>query len=320
MASPSSGILGLPPGVSEQIALETVHRFAPQLRFHTSERHFPTDPQDFKIRARFRESRPGSDRGWHPRRRAWEDGDGRGPDYLDADWNDIRDESLKRFPDTVHFPPLARNLRPRDDRNLEGGTNGLFLQRDGALSDRESGTNPAAPGAPRPPVLVDTDYDPDLSVVRVLYWFFYDLNWWKIFITHEGDWEHVTYVFTPEAFQAHQPPLWVYFAQHDSGFFLEFSSLTLVAGTHPVIYVDPDGHPCRHVVSHPARYTRHWLPAREDMRFVPTAAWRDFAGAWGEVGISTHTTGPLGPFYKRLGDKVPITFRNGKPYVPLRVP
>ena len=37
------------------------------------------------------------------------------------------------------------------------------------------------------------------------------------------------------------------------------------------------------------------------LRSLATQPWRNYAGAWGEVGSISTTTGPLGPWHKRNG-------------------
>jgi hypothetical protein len=177
---------------------------------------------------------------------------------------------------------------------------------------------PTESGLVGAPLFVDTHYDADRAVVHVLYWFFYELNWWKAFITHEGDWEHVTLVFRVDDFKSGGRPFAIYLAQHNTGVALDFDKIVPAGETHPVIYVDTNGHPCHAHVDDPSRYPIRWRTWTASIEFIAECRWRDFAGAWGKVGASKHTTGPLGPFFKRHEDKVRITYVRGKPYVPFR--
>lgn len=318
---PSESSLSLPPGVSEAGARDTARKYAPDLRFYRHERHFPSDPGRFRISARYRASLPGLDRGWNHRVAHWVGGDADGASYEGAPWDQIAEQCLKNFPSARPIePPTSPNLRPRDGKNRYGTGNiyGLFLQRSRRLPSGSSGMKPTESGVTGAPLFVDTRYDADRGLVHVLYWFFYELNWWKAFITHEGDWEHVTLVFTVDDFKTGGRPFALYLAQHNTGVALDFDKTVSVGETHPVIYVDTNGHPCHTHVDHPGRYPIRWRTWTASIEFIARCDWRDFAGAWGKVGASKHTTGPLGPFFKRHEDKVRITFVRGKPCVPFR--
>jgi hypothetical protein len=212
------------------------------------------------------------------------------------------------------------NLRPRDDNNLYGKGNptGLFLQRGQNLRDDQSGIRPTPANEVIAPVFIDTEYHEDTKLFRVMYWFFYELNHFVALITHEGDWEHITQIYKLDDFMARRPPRWVYFAQHNAGVLIAHNHLEKVFGTHPVIFVDKKGHPCVPTVDDPGNYTRSWKTWMMDLFYIEQAPWREFAGAWGEIGTNKHTTGPLGPSFKRRGDNIVLKMVNGKPCVLLR--
>jgi hypothetical protein len=151
-----------------------------------------------------------------------------------------------------------------------------------------------------------------------MYWFFYELNHWHFMITHEGDWEHITQIYKMDDFENGRPPRWVYFAQHNTGTLIAHNHLEKVYGTHPVIYVDKNGHPCGPSAKNPDDYARVWKTWQMDLVFIDEAKWREYAGAWGEIGSSKHLTGPLGPSFKRAGDNITMKMQNGYPVVVLK--
>jgi hypothetical protein len=310
--------LSLPPGVTDADAKVTIERWAPLIRLHKFERHLPSEPEIFRKSTRFRESRFGDDRGWNKHERIWKTGDLYGSDYQAAGWDDIVHQSglfLAR-----HDPNRAQkslNARPRDDKNVcgEGSVNGLFLERVRRLRKERSGMPTSAVRQIDAPVFVDIYYDPEHHMVRVLYWFFYELNHWHFMITHEGDWEHVTMVYREEHFRQKLAPKWVYFAQHNHGEIFQYVDLDRYDQTHRIVYVDKVGHPCHADVDHRYEYVYEWKTWEDNrIQFVPRAEWRDFAGAWGEVGETKHTTGPLGPTFKRV-DNIRIRKIGIKSYV-----
>ncbi len=60
------------PGVTEGHIVDWATRYAPLVRFDRSEVHFPSDPEEFRKAARFRESLYlKRDRGWNKDRDEW---------------------------------------------------------------------------------------------------------------------------------------------------------------------------------------------------------------------------------------------------------
>jgi hypothetical protein len=85
---------------------------------------------------------------------------------------------------------------------------------------------------------------------------------------------------------------------------------------HAVVYVGRDGHATRPVGSM-LDYPTLWRTWEGEIAWVPSAAWRDYAGAWGAVGPLAFTTGPLGPSFKRDRDELRLVSRDGRTYVVL---
>ena len=321
MEAPIERVWKPPLGLDEASLAKTISDYAPLLRLNATEKHLPAQPEDFRRISRFRYSKPGRDAGWNKETRAWETGDRHGPEFHDVPWSDILPESaeLLSAASQPDIPPEI-NIRPRDDANAfgKGSQTGLFLQRGRNRDDASSGKPPAEGGLIRAPVFVDVVHIPEKKVVKLLYWFFYELNHWRFMITHEGDWEHVTLIFDQDRFLDHGPPEAVFFAQHDGGHPLAFEQLQIVEQTHCVIYVHKDGHPCHAKVKDPENYNQVWRTWETDPVLIPLARWHDYAGGWGEVGEFKFTTGPLGPRFKRNIDRVPIRIIKGRPHVVLR--
>ena len=309
------------PGVTEGNIVDWATRYAPLVRFDRSEVHFPSDPEEFRKAARFRESLYlKKDRGWNKDRDEWVQSKDETDPYFAVDWDVIREESLDRLPGPWTLQPwMSRNVRPFDGRSIHarpGRTTptGLFLQRDERLPKNTSGPPPVGTEVSAP-VFLDAEYNPSADSYRVLYWFFYELNeWWGIH-AHQGDWEHLSFIVSSKALEKKKPPSHVYFAQHNTGNVLRFTSLEQFEKGHRIVFVDKNGHPTRPSVSNPGEYTYEWRTWKSDMRLIVKAPWRDFPGAWGAVGSSAGFTGPLGPLYKRQKDLVRITRRQGKLYV-----
>lgn len=295
-------------------ALAQAVRFAPQLHFHDQEHHFPAGPGEFRGKSRFRESRTlTSDRGWE-RGVGWRDSDDHDARFYDIAWPVIAGQSLGRYDDPGPYQPDPDDtLRPR--ASLFSGAKGLFLERRDASAHDKSGHVPVG-SAIAAPLFIDVahlaSHDPPL--VRLLYWFFYELNWWRIVYTHQGDWEHVTWIWEADTFQNGGRPRWAYFAQHNAGKAIDFDDLQFAdaAQEHPKAFVDRNGHPTADQVSNPSRYSTVWETWKHPVQWVARAEWRDFAGAWGGVGVHPDTTGPLGPRFKRYGDHVRVVRRNGE--------
>ena len=309
------------PGETEAQIVEWAKSYAPLVRFDRSEVHFPSDPETFRRKARFRRSRRRSrDLGWNKVLKKWVPGNDQAEAFYGVEWDEITDASLARLPGTEHLQPWAsRNLRPFDTNSIHtraGRTKskGLFLQRDERPSRDTSGPQPVA-GEVSAPIFLDAEYNPLGDSYRILYWFFYELNqfWW--IHTHQGDWEHVSFIVNAQALQRKDPPSHVYFAQHNTGKVLPYTSLRPFGNDRRTVFVDKDGHPTNPSADNPGKYGYLWRTWESEMLLIAKQPWRDFPGAWGAVGSSGGFTGPLGPLYKRQKDQVRVTRRQGKLYV-----
>jgi len=303
----------LPAKVTQDVVTAWVTAFGPRLKFHRDERHFPSTAHRFRVVSRFRDSRQGArDNGWNRESRAWVRGNHRHPEYFDAPPDHLVEQTALRTGAGIEVEPGTRFvLRPWDSRRIGPRKEGLFLERDDRIQRVSSGHVPVG-GTVKAPMYLDAVMVQESSVgpyVKVLCWFFYELNLWHGLLTHEGDWEHVSYIVRLAALEAGDPPTHVYFAQHNTGEVRRFDSLGFVPGTtHPVMYVDRHGHPTKPAVGDAREYTSLWDTWGE-VRWLRNEAWKEYSGAWGEVGETVHTTGPLGPWFKQGRDLVRVRRR-----------
>lgn len=298
-----------------------VRTFAPLLRLDADERHFPDTPDGFRANSRFRQSNyAGSqDRGWNKRLEKWEERSVEGDDYTGEEWSVILREIGQ---ETAALRPGGATAdgpitRPRDPRNLwrPGSATGFFLELKEGYGHDQSGRRPDLEPAP---IFWDHDSFRDARGrpwASLAYWFFYTYNW-HVVSRHEGDWEHITLYFAEGRFDSF--PAVIFYAAHNAGYLISGGARVWVpddatagthattpgAATHPIVFVSRFGHPSYPVVDDPERYP--WAVRTWDHAIQPieTAAWLAYDGAWGEVGEIVHSTGPLGPWFKRGADEV----------------
>ncbi len=314
MPAPSWFENPLPHDLDQATIEKWASEFAPWVLFRRDEHHFPSTPESFKGNSRFRESRQGSRDLGFKKGSGWEESNDKGDAHYDIGWNVIDGETGVRTGNYVGLNPSIRpTLRPHGARNLFRSAGrakaGLFLERDRISNRTWSGNQPVS-GIIKAPVFLDAA--PILtqagSFVKVLYWFFYELNRWHGLLTHEGDWEHVTYLADVDSIEDLAPPSHVYFAQHNTGELRRWTDLEAAETGHPTLYVDPNGHPTRPSVRNPEDYGHQWdiADGDQEFRWIRDAEWRNYSGAWGEVGETKHTTGPLGPWFKQDRDLVRV--------------
>jgi hypothetical protein len=143
----------------------------------------------------------------------------------------------------------------------------------------------------------------------ITYWLFYGRsvprsNGIGLPAQHEGDWEHVNVVLDP----ATQVPSEVQFLAHAGGGDAHaYVDLTRSGGIHPVVYSAWTAHG-----SYPDTGSTEqcndlgcldderddggaiW-ETWHDVRPAPDQGWCGFGGAWGHIGQTDFTNGPLGP-------------------------
>jgi hypothetical protein len=281
--------------------------YAPCVYFERDEGFPPADVDAFRRAARFGQSNfeGRRDRGWH-KQRGWVEVDEDGDAWRGEDWPNIVAEIDEQAPEPA--PGRTRVTRPYDEENVfgAGSRSGFFLQVKGRV-DRDAHRS----WEPQTAIYFDrTEREIDgAPVVGIHYWFFYALNW-NVVLTHEGDWEHVTLYFEPGELDARRRPSWVYYASHDGGWVFPRDRVEWVDATHPKVFVSRYGHPC--YPRAPVRFFRTarlrppWRTWEGPVLDLAEQEWRAFDGAWGGVGLMTHLTGPLGPWFKRTRDTLKV--------------
>jgi hypothetical protein len=183
-------------------------------------------------------------------------------------------------------------VRPRDDGPF---AQGFYLNSDDSCHLGSPGLNA--------PTLYDRVGN------YLVYWFFYAYNdapSCVVDFNHEGDWERIA-IQLDEADQ----PLRVVFAVHNRDIELCWKDVA-VEGTHPMVFSAKGSHasypdsgfhdlidvpvvgvPCSDR-AFPGDDGDRW-DTGSNLRPVREEAWWGFGGAWGEVGETSHSTGPKGP-------------------------
>ncbi|MBK8096284.1 MAG: Vps62-related protein [Planctomycetes bacterium] len=277
-----------PNALSRDLTPAEIALYAPVVYLHPLENWFPMDPAEFIRRARFRHHRGWqSDQGFHRITQQWVTTNSHAAEYYD-----IPNNVLAAY--TLHGN--GENRRPRDSNC--GDSYNVFLETD---------ANQAGVADPNRTVPVFYTYRRDGSWHKIQYWWFFGYNQTPVpGIAHQGDWEHVTvHVYNGAARS-------VYFAAHEGGTTRQAGGFAVV-GRRPVVYLAAGTHAAywtSGLQSYPiglglsfVDFTgtgRRWETAL-NLRPLATQPWKDFAGAWGEVGNLGTTTGPLGPWFKRNG-------------------
>jgi hypothetical protein len=265
------------------LSVQRITDIAPVLMMHPDETCWPMDPLEFIKQSRFRHHRGlRADRGYNKRINKWVEGDKEMSDYYD-----IPVEVINRFgPGTDNS-----NRRPRDSN--AGKRLNVFLEAKGH-----------PPGVKNPKGIVPVFYyqADTKQFTRVSYWWFMGYNQAPLTLDHQGDWEHVTLKVENDVVTA------VHFARHnDPVKFIPIGGFEM-AGEKVRVYCAKGTH-----ASYP--HEGDWplpvgfkdetrdlgYPWDTALKLLPleTQPWRDYAGAWGQVGELPETTGPLGPWHKR---------------------
>ncbi|MGE0145579.1 MAG: Vps62-related protein [Planctomycetota bacterium] len=267
-------------GTEPDLTVAEITQFAPIVRIHPVEEYRPMSPDEFIARSRFRHHRGWqSDQGFHRNTFQWVTTDSHDPVYYGMPPHVL---------DSYALHADGRNRRPRDGNS--GDSYNVFLQSAGRL------TGPTVPTGVVPAYY---HYRRVGSRHEIQYWWFCGFNDSFASFNHQGDWEHVTVRVERRAIVG------VYFAAHEGGQYVAANAgLRFVRG-RPLVYMAKG--------SHASYYTTgtwmagldvasdsgpEWDTSRV-LRSLATQPWRNFAGAWGEVGSIATTTGPLGPWHKR---------------------
>ncbi|MCC6781353.1 MAG: Vps62-related protein [Planctomycetes bacterium] len=269
-------------GTEPDLSVAEIAQFAPIVRIHPAEEYRPMSPDEFIARSRFRHHRGWqSDQGFNRNTLSWVT-----TNSHDAAYYGIPTNVLEAY--TLHAN--GQNRRPRDSNC--GDSYNVFLQSPGRL------TGPTAPTGVVPAYY---HYRRVGSRHEIQYWWFCGFNDSFATFNHQGDWEHVTVRVENRAIVS------VYFASHEGGSHVALNAGLRFVNGRPLVYMAKGSH-----ASYPTTGTwmagvdvtsdlgPQWDTSRL-LRPLATQPWRNYAGAWGEVGSISTTTGPLGPWHKRNG-------------------
>lgn len=277
--------------------LDLVGLYTPVIYLHSQEQYFPEDPMAFIRASRFRHhKRMEPDQGWDKTSKRFVTSDSHAARFYNIHIRTINSYRLHRN---------GENRRPRDDNS--GHDTDVFLQPRGARRGNRRLQN--VPVFYR---LVKVRGRRDIDFV-IQYWYFFGYSQSPVTFgrlgsfAHQGDWEHVDIGFKGKK------PVMVYCFAHGKVKKLKYSSIgktrdgKVIAfaakGTHG-IYPKKGTHTVKvRVVG--VTYTFQDVTnagflwdGTKTLANLTEQAWKDFAGAWGEVGTFSGTTGPLGPYLK----------------------
>lgn len=274
------------------LSLREVRALAPIVRFHEDDRYMPMDPVEFIQLSRFRHHRALQlDQGYDKLDRVWRTTNSKSSRYYDIPISVINS----------YGPHDGKNRRPRDPNRGERWN--VFLEPDG---------NPKGESDPDgvvPTFFVHVKVTPrrfagqDEPASYVQYWWFHGYNVATFPARHQGDWEYAAAVIVGDVFAG------AYMWQHTRSVFyaadeLEYHDDHWVAycalGTHAV-HRSPGRRWYPIGLDHTSALGP-WMRTWRYLEPLEAQPWRDFAGAWGEVGAIpgiSFTTGPLGPWHKR---------------------
>lgn len=255
------------------------------VKFHPGEEHFSMNPLDFIKLSRFRHHIGGGhDYGYNKVRGEWVKGDDHTAEYYDVSVAFINNYGLN---------PDGRNRRPRDEN--QGSKWNVFLEPDDNLRGESlpTGKVPA--------------FGYSTGDSRKQYWLFFGYNkseFGPVRNSHQGDWESLTLNndgrnITGAWLSAHGKDK--YYAASELELVANESSQTLIVycarGSH-ALYPSVGSF---HILGtdKTANGGSAWTITDLVLNLVDQP-WKDYAGAWGEVGRRATTTGPLGPWYKKI--------------------
>lgn len=267
-------------GAEPDLTAQEIAQFAPVVRMHPAEEYRPMSPDEFIARSRFRHHRSWqSDQGFNRTSLSW----------VTTNSHDVAYYGMPAYvlnSYTLHAD--GKNRRPHDGNC--GDSYNVFLQSSSRL------TGPTAPNGVVPAYY---HYRRIGNSHRIQYWWFCGFNDSFASFNHQGDWEHVT------VHVENRRIVGVFFASHEDGQFVGATSGLRFVANRPLVYMAKGSH-----ASYPTTGTWmagidvtsdlgiQWDTSRL-LRPLASQPWKDFAGAWGEVGAIATTTGPLGPWHKR---------------------
>lgn len=285
---------------SALFSVDQIKQHAPIIYLYSKEKYYPEDPMDFIRASRLRHHRKfWEDQGWNKEKNRFETGNSRAAKFYNISLKTINSFKLHKS---------GKNRRPRD--NNSGRDTDVFLQPEGARRGNRA--------LHKVPVFYRTKKIKDKKDIDsvIQYWCFFGYNQSPVTVgpfgsfAHQGDWEHVDIAFKGKN------PIWVYFSAHGRSKKVKYKSaqkdksgrvIAFAANGSHGMYSSKGKHTVKedvalgykHSFTDIANAGTAWDLSRKlaDLTIQP---WKDFAGAWGEVGQFAGTTGPLGPYLKNI--------------------
>lgn len=280
-------------------------KFKVIVSLHPYERYFPMNPRDFITLSRFRKHHGGghSDDGYNKNTNSFVNGNSHGAEYYNIPVSIINSHYLTGS-------NSLRNLRPHDKNSI--GSNEVFLEPDDNLSGN---LNPNGVV----PVFTYSTYYTDANTgktgERREFWTFHGYNYAEGALgfsgSHQGDWERVILDIVDNNIKG----AWLSCHNDLDYYSADKLEITKSGGTQTLrVYCAQGSHAFYNKVGSFSRLIGldhdetsaggYQWNITENVLPLQSQAWKNYAGAWGEVGTGFpiwegSTTGPLGPWYKR---------------------
>ena len=258
--------------------------FAPKVLLHPDEEYFPMDPLWFVSLSRFRRHVSlGRDYGYNKVTKEWVRTDERSPEYYDIPLDVLENYGLNKD---------LTNRRPKDKNR--GDTENVFLQPDG----KPNGNSNPTGNVPCFYIQIDSDR----GYVFHQYWFFFGYNPSLVIIdlSHQGDWEDYTAVtkdgeLVGGILNAHGKR--TCYKKEELEFDGEQVRVYCALGTHALF---PRPGLYGKFKTDKAKPGGYIWDTSKNVELLIDRPWKNYAGAWGEVGELPATTGPLGAYHKLI--------------------
>ena len=267
---------------------------------HEDEEYFPMDADDYIVLSRFRRHIDGgTDMGYDKNLNKFVSGNDKTPNYYN-----IPAKTINSYVSEVEHQRLY-NLRPHDGMSLHDKE--VFLQPFTKLC---GDTNPNK----RVPAYVNIlNYTNEIGedIEYIDFWLFFGYDF-ASFGSHQGDWEHVMVKLVNKKIAG------AWLSHHSNFTYFKASDLDIAEvggrprlkvfcakGSH-AMYATTGLHKTDfiieidHLISDNASDKGYRWKVSDNRIYLRNQPWKNFAGAWGEVGLWGVTTGPLGPWYKKL--------------------
>lgn len=267
------------------------------VKMHSEEKYFPMNPVDYIRLSRLRRHvKGGTDYGYNKITNTFVKGDSHSSEYYDIPLEVIMKQHIP------YGKYELMNLRPHDPNSFGKGE--VFLQPDDNL------TGDSDPNHRVPCIMYYENESENKKKKTISYWFFFGYDYAKtlgISGSHQGDWEKVTVNLNDEG-----RIVSANLSRHEESKTLPASELEIYHGEKDelTVYCAKGSHafynragvfgmkvPTAHDYTDNKGYD--WIATDNVISLVDDdQLWKYFAGAWGEVGEWSTTTGPLGPWQK----------------------